>query len=81
MLGSHRSLVVRLRHILSITCFFEWYGELSILNLVEVFPFLSKIAPHCSDPGIDFFFCSIFEVCGLSEVFEFCHFFNFFLIR
>ena len=44
-----------------------------------VFPcFFSKTAPGCSDPGIYFFFCSVFKVCVLSEVFEFCHFFYFF---
>ena len=49
-------------------------GGLSIL----VFPcFFSKTAPCCSDPGIYFFFCTIFEECGLSRVFEFCNFINF----
>ena len=28
--------------------------------------FFSKTAPRCSDPGIYFFFCSVFKVCGLS---------------
>ena len=28
-----------------------------------------------------FCFCSVCEVCGLSEVFEFCHFLNVFLIN
>ena len=36
--------------------------------------FFSKTVPRCSDPGIYFFFCSVFKVCGLSKVFEFCHF-------
>ena len=40
----------------------------------------SKTAPRCSDSGIYFFFSGVFKVCGLSEVFEFCHFFNFLLI-
>ena len=40
----------------------------------------SKTAPSCSDPNVYFFSSSVFEVCGLSEVFEFCHIFNFFLI-
>ena len=36
---------------------------------MEYFLFFSpKIASGCSDPGIHFFFCSVFEVCGLSEV-------------
>ena len=43
------------------------------------FFFFPKTAPHCCDPGIDFFLCSVFEVCGLSEVSELCHLFNFFL--
>ena len=43
---------------------FARYGELSVL---EYFLFF-KAAPRCSDPGIDFFFCSVFAVCGLSEV-------------
>ena len=36
-----------------------------------------KTAACCSDPGIDFFFCCVFEVYGLSEVLVFCLFFNF----
>ena len=40
--------------------------------------FFSNTAPDCSDPGIDFFFCSVFRVFGLSEVFQICHFFSFF---
>ena len=36
--------------------------------------FFSKTAPCCSDPGTDFFFCSVFEMCGLPEVLEFFFF-------
>ena len=43
-----------------------------------MFFFFFKTALRCSDPGIYFFFCGVFKVCGLSEVFEFCHFFRFF---
>ena len=32
--------------------------------------FFFRTAPGCSDPGIDVSFCSVSEVCGLSEVFE-----------
>ena len=39
--------------------------------------FFSKLAPCCSDPVTDFFFvCGVFKMCGLFQVFEFCHFFN-----
>ena len=76
MFGSHRSMLAR--HI----------GPLLVLGVkwgvvhLGVFPcfFFLKTAPGCSDPGIDFFFSSVFEVCGLSEAFDFCHFSNFFLI-
>ena len=47
------------------------------MSILQYFLVISKTALGCSDPGIDFFFCSVFEVSGLSEVFEFCHFFKF----
>ena len=54
-------------------------GEMgSCLSCSISLGFFPKTAPRCSDPGVDFFFCSVFEVCGLSEVFEFCHFLIFF---
>ena len=53
-------------------------GELPNLEYFLVVVF-SKTVPGCSDLGIDFFFCSVFEVCGLSKVFEFCRFVNLFL--
>ena len=51
--------------------------ELFILEYFLIFP---KTAPRCSDSGVYFFLSGVFKVCGLSEVFEFCHFFNFLLI-
>ena len=62
----------------SITCFLSEMG--SCLSWSISLFFFSKIAPRCSDPGTYFFFCSVFKVCVLSEVFEFCHFFYFLLI-
>ena len=60
------------RHIGPLLIFWVKWGVVYL----GVFPwvFFSKTAPGCSDPGI-YFFCSVFEVCDLSEVFEFCHFF------
>ena len=44
--------------------FLEWKGELSVLEYFLVFCFcFCKTAPRCSDLGIDYFFCSVFEVC------------------
>ena len=62
----------------SITCFLSEMGSCLSWS-ISLFVF-SKTAPCCCDPGIYFFFCSVFKVCGLSEVFEFCHFFYFLLI-
>ena len=59
----------------SITCFLREIG--SCLSW-SISLFFSKTAPRCSDSGIYSFFSGVFKVCGLSEVFEFCHFFNFF---
>ena len=77
MFGNHRSLLVR--HIDLLLAFRVVWGVVYL----EIFPCVSpsKTAPRCSDPGINFFFCSIFEVSSLSEVFEFYHFFTFFLIN
>ena len=55
MFGSHRLLL--LRHI----------GPLLLSDIESclsgsIFLFFSKTAAHSSDPGIDFFFCSVFEV-------------------
>ena len=47
-------------------------------DTLEYFLVRPKIVPGCSVPGTNFFFCSVFEACGLFAVFEFCHFFNFF---
>ena len=44
---------------------------------LEIFPFFSKTAPRSSDHSTDFFFFIVFDVCILSEVFEFCYFFIF----
>ena len=57
--------------------FFYWSEMGSCPSWSIPLVFLSKTAPRCSDPGIDFFFCSVFEMCGLAEVFEFFLFFNF----
>ena len=57
------------------TCFgfFFFFGVIwGLVYLRLLFP---QTAPRC-DHGIDFFFCSVFEVCGLSEVFEVSHLFN-----
>ena len=80
MFGSHRSLLARHTGPLTVFFFLKWNEELSILEYFLgffFFFFFSKTAPCCSDPGIYFFFWSAIEVYGLSEVFEFCHFFNF----
>ena len=59
----------------NITCFLSEMG--SCLSW-SISLFFSKTASRCSDSGIYFFFSGVFKVCGLSEVFEFCHFFFFF---
>ena len=61
----------------SITCFLSEMG--SCLSW-SISLFFSKTAPRCSNSGIYFIFSGVFKVCGLSEVFEFCHFFRFLLI-
>ena len=80
MFGSHKLLLVRHTGPLLV------FGVIWEVVYLEAFPWFclfvclllfSKTAPRFSDPGIDFFFCSIFEVCGLSKVFEFCQFFKF----
>ena len=58
--------------------YFGWYGDLAFLKYFLIF---SKTVPSCSGPDIRFFFCSVFEVCGLFKVFKFCHLFNFLLIN
>ena len=76
MFGSHRSWLAR------------YIGPLLVVFLSEmgsclswnISLFFSKTAPRYSDSSIYFFFSGVFKVCGLSEVFEFCHFFNFLLI-
>ena len=45
----------------SITCCYPWN-----IALLDSF---SKTVPCCFHPGIDFFFCSVFEVCSLPEIF------------
>ena len=63
----------------SITCFLSEMGSClswSISFVFFFFFFFFKTAPRCSDSSIYFFFSGVFKVCGLSEVFEFCHFFQ-----
>ena len=68
MFDSHRSLLAR--HIGPLFVF-GVKRELSVLEYFLVFCFcFCKTAPRCSDLGIDYFFRSVFEVCGLSEVFK-----------
>ena len=57
---------------------FFFFSDMEVLYLVVFHYLFSKTAPRCFEPGIDFFFCSAFEMSGLSEAFEFCHFFSFF---
>ena len=52
----------------SINCVLSEMGSCLSWSIFFVFP---QTAPGCSDPGTDLFFCSVFDVCGLSEVFEF----------
>ena len=59
----------------SITCFLSEMGSCLSWSISS---FFSKTASRCSDSGIYFFFSGVFQACGLSEVFEFCHFFQFF---
>ena len=62
MFGSHMPLLARCIGLLLV--FFSEMG--SCLSWSKNFlVFFSKTFPCCSDPGIDFFFCSVFEVCGL----------------
>ena len=75
MFGSHRSWLAR--YIGPLLVFLSEMG--SCLSW-SISLFFSKTAPRCSDSGIYFFFSGVFKVCGLSEVFELCHFFNFLLI-
>ena len=70
MFDSHRSSLVK--HIGTLLVFWEIWGVVCL----EVFPCF--VPNCCSDPGIYFFCSGVFEVCGLSDVFEFCHFFSFF---
>ena len=70
---SHRSLLAR--HIGPLLdCFvvvvFSVRWGVVYLGIFPCLFFFPKTAPGCSDPGLDFF-CTVFEVCGLSEVFEF----------
>ena len=62
----------------SITCFLSEMGSCLSWSISLLFFF--KTAPRCSDSDIYFFFSGVFKVCGLSGVFEFCHFFDFLLI-
>ena len=75
MFGSHRSWLAR--YIGSLLVFLSEMGNCLSWSISL---FVSKTAPRCSDSGIYFFFSGVFMVCGLSEVFEFCHFFKFLLI-
>ena len=70
MFGNHRSLLARHSGPLLV---FVRYGSCLSWSI----SFFSKTTPGCSDLGIDFFFCSVFEVSGLSEVIGLCHFFIF----
>ena len=78
MFGSPRSLLTRhTGPLLVLFFFFDEVGGCLSWSISLGF-FFSKTAPRCFDSGIYFFFCSVFKVCGLSEVFEFCHFIQFF---
>ena len=73
MFGRHRALLER--HIGPLLFFNSDLGS-RLSRSISLF--FSKTARRCSDPVTDLFFCCGFEVSGLSEVFKFCHFFNFF---
>ena len=66
MFGSQRSLLAR-RMNLFIVFFWSEMGSCLYWNISLVF--FSKTASGCFDPGIDFFFCSVFEMWDLCEVF------------
>ena len=76
--GSHR--IVLARHFGLLLVFQVKWGVVYRGLFPCLFAFFFKTGTRSSDPGIYFFLCGVFKVCGLSEVFEFCHFFNSLLI-